>query len=68
MDQFIVNGYFIKAVYGLRAETSNFRIFSPAFLFENDDTYGGQKLFRTWNGMKYQGGYSDHLPVILDLQ
>ena len=30
-------------------------------------TYGGKKLFRTYIGPKYQGGYSDHLPVFIDI-
>jgi len=46
---------------------SVFRVFSPGFLMEKDEKYGGTKPFRTYAGMVYQGGYSDHLPVILDL-
>ncbi len=68
LDQFIVNGYILKTKNGLYTGTTKFRIFSPSFLLENDDIYGGKKIFRTWNGMKYQGGFSDHLPVILDLE
>jgi hypothetical protein len=67
MDQFIVNGNSLKEITGLHTGSGFFNIFSPAFLLENDDVYGGKKPFRTWNGMKYQGGFSDHLPVILDL-
>ena len=33
------------------------------FLLADDDNYGGVKPFRTYNGRRYQGGYSDHLPV-----
>ena len=31
-----------------------------------DKKYGGRQPFRTYYGMKYQGGYSDHLPVWAD--
>lgn len=38
------------------------------FLLTEDKKYGGQKLFRTHVGAKYLGGYSDHLPVYIDLK
>ena len=31
-----------------------------------DEKTGGKQPFRTYNGMKYQGGYSDHLPIYTD--
>lgn len=37
------------------------------FLMEEDKVYGGFKPRRTFNGMRQNGGYSDHLPLILDL-
>lgn len=43
------------------------RIFSPEFILIDDSKYLGQKLFRTYIGMQYKGGYSDHLPVIVDI-
>ena len=43
------------------------RIFAPAFLLTEDLHYTGSKPFRTYTGYKYSGGFSDHLPVILDL-
>ena len=67
MDQFIVNGNSLNEKTGLHTGSRFFQIFSPDFLFKDDDVYGGRKPFRTWNGMKYQGGFSDHLPVILNL-
>jgi chromosome partitioning protein len=33
-----------------------------------DQKYGGQQPFRTYYGMKYQGGYSDHLPVYAEFR
>ncbi len=38
-------------------------IISHGFLLADDDAYGGLKPFRTYNGRRYQGGYSDHLPI-----
>lgn len=34
------------------------------FLLEEDERFGGLKPFRTYNGFRYQGGYSDHLPLV----
>lgn len=34
------------------------------FLLEEDQKYGGVKPFRTYNGMRYRRGFSDHLPLV----
>jgi predicted extracellular nuclease len=46
---------------------ASYRVFSPDFLLEKDEKYGGMKPNRTYAGYVYHGGYSDHLPVVLDL-
>ena len=38
------------------------------FLMEEDDRYGGDTPFRTYWGKRYHGGYSDHLPVLMELE
>ena len=38
-------------------------VFRAPFLLTEDRKYGDEQPFRTYYGMKYQGGYSDHLPV-----
>ena len=48
--------------------SSDARIVYERFLLEEDATYHGQKLNRTYLGPKYNGGFSDHLPVILLLR
>jgi len=35
------------------------------FLLEEDKKYGGVKPFRTFNGYRYQRGFSDHLPLVV---
>lgn len=42
-------------------------IFKASWLIEPDEKYLGEKPFRTYAGPKYTGGYSDHLPVYVDL-
>lgn len=38
------------------------------FLLSDDDKYDGKQPFRTYYGMKYLGGYSDHLPIYTDFE
>ena len=35
------------------------------FLLEEDMKYGGFKPLRTYNGLRYQRGFSDHLPLVV---
>lgn len=40
------------------------QIFMPDFLLTGDKSRNRQRPFRIYNGFKYEGGFSDHLPVI----
>ena len=40
-------------------------VHAPLFLLEEDSQYGGFKPRRTYNGMRYKRGYSDHLPLVV---
>ena len=51
-----------------QAETLRAAIFYRDFLLKDDDTYFGKKPFRTFIGPRYEGGYSDHLPVFVDIE
>lgn len=44
------------------------KIFDAPFLLQDDEAWFGKKPFRTYFGAKYIGGYSDHLPIFLDLK
>ncbi len=44
------------------------KILKLLFLLESDTQYGGEKPNRTFVGYRYNGGFSDHLPVILYLK
>lgn len=37
------------------------------WLLIEDDRYGGKKPFRSWQGPRYLGGYSDHLPIYIEI-
>lgn len=67
LDQFIVSEGLLKRKSSIRTSTKQVQIMRHPCLLEEDDKFGGEKPFRTYNGMKYQGGFSDHLPIILDL-
>jgi predicted extracellular nuclease len=41
-------------------------IFNPAYLIENNGKYKGYPM-RTWDGLTYRGGYSDHFPTYITL-
>ena len=43
-------------------------IHSPKFLLEDEKLYGGLRPRRTYNGMRYQPAYSDHLPLVVRLR
>ena len=42
-------------------------IFDAPFLLQTDEKYMGLKPYRSYHGMKFQQGFSDHLPVYLDV-
>ena len=66
-DQIIVSNTLIDNDKGLLYKSKSATIYHGDFLFEADESFGGVKLFRTYVGPKYFGGYSDHLPVYIDL-
>jgi len=43
-------------------------IFDADFLLQADTKFLGNMPFRTFLGMKYRGGFSDHLPIFVDFQ
>lgn len=64
-DQIIVSGSVLKPEGKLYATPEDATILEASFLFQKDERYAGQKLFRTYEGFRYMGGYSDHLPILL---
>lgn len=43
------------------------RIYDAQWIQETDEKYLGLKPYRTFNGFQYRNGFSDHLPIILQL-
>lgn len=67
LDQFIVSGNLLESTQKPYTSQQDVYIFDADFLLENDDKYLGKRPFRTYVGMKYHGGFSDHLPIYIDL-
>jgi len=66
-DQIIVSNSLLSGCAGLVTAEKYCRILSTRELLIRDRNYPGYKPFPTFNGFEYLGGYSDHLPLILDL-
>lgn len=67
IDQVLVSNGFFKPTTGLSVEQNSLEIFRPEFLLMKDPKYPGVSPFSMYRGYRYQGGISDHLPVLLDL-
>lgn len=69
-DQFIVSSALMDKK-GLETSALHYHIFSgPAgneFLLEDDTRNTGKQPFRTYLGKTFHDGFSDHLPVYIDL-
>ena len=63
LDQIIVSGNLLLS--GVVKPSSAY-IFMAPFLLEEDKKNMDVRPKRTYNGMRYQVGYSDHLPVVIE--
>jgi hypothetical protein len=66
-DQCVVSGALINSKAGYSVIPENAKITELPFLLKKDEKYGGMKPFRTYNGYSYEGGFSDHLPIQVQL-
>ncbi|MBQ8099244.1 MAG: endonuclease [Bacteroidaceae bacterium] len=65
LDQCIVSGSLLSEEEAFSVIPGSFRVCSPSFLLERDDEGLGLKPRRTYNGFRYNGGFSDHLPILV---
>ena len=68
LDQMIVNGHMLSVEGSMTVSYKDAEILKYPFLLEEDDRYGGEVPSRTYWGKKYHGGYSDHLPVLMQFK
>lgn len=64
LDQIIISPSLFGSCVGLKAGPA--KVFKDDFLLEEDES-GNKIPKRTFKGMKYNGGFSDHFPVYVDL-
>jgi len=67
LDHMVVSGSILDTSRILYARPSDLHVFQAKYLLEADKEYMGDRPLRTYLGSFYQGGYSDHLPVYLDI-
>lgn len=60
LDQMIINEEF--------EHIGNARSFALPFMLIEDETHLGHRPFRSYYGYQYEGGYSDHLPILIDIE
>jgi predicted extracellular nuclease len=68
LDQLIVSGELLNPANPFHVLPETAAIFSESFLLTEDKSYGGKRPKKTFHGRKYEGGYSDHLPVFVDFK
>jgi hypothetical protein len=66
-DLFLASDGLFQGVSGLGIEDNTGYIVSKGFLLIKDNKYTGVKPFRTYEGYSYKGGFSDHLPIFVDI-
>lgn len=66
LDQIIVSGKLLNDSSDFFTSKEAAEIFDADFLSEEDKKFLGKQPFRTYVGMKYNGGFSDHYPVYVD--
>ena len=66
LDQFVVSGNLLDNKRSTFIRNKTAQIFDLPYLITKGAT-GATRPFRTYQGPSYIGGYSDHLPIIMDL-
>ena len=66
-DQFLISKNLMDTTRTFFAETP-MKILDFPFLLEEDKSFTGLRPFRTYIGYKFNGGFSDHFPIWLQLK
>lgn len=68
LDHLIVSGTLLNQSSHFFTSEEKANVCLLPFLLKDDEKYGDKEPFRTYKGMKYQGGISDHLPIYADFE
>lgn len=63
LDQIIINSRLVQHLL-----PSSIQVFTPSFLLTKDKARQGLRPLRTYHGYKYEKGFSDHLPLLVDFR
>lgn len=66
LDQIIVSANLVDHSSSMHLRVGSVRLFAPPFLLTEDKTWRGVRPKRTYYGYTYEGGFSDHLPLLTD--
>ena len=67
LDQFVASPGLLDSTAKLFTQPEHAQIFDADFLLEQEKDGVGKIPNRTYIGFKYHGGYSDHLPIYVDI-
>lgn len=68
LDQIIVSQTLLSEESPIQVSQLKAGVFKADFLLEDDPRFPGRTPFRQFIGFKFNGGYSDHLPIYVDLE
>jgi predicted extracellular nuclease len=67
LDQLLVSPELLKQSSKSVVRNQSAYVFNYPYLLEQDDRYGDYFPLRTWKGNAFINGFSDHLPVFIDI-
>ncbi len=68
IDMFIISENLTDGSEPISTGRECFDIFNAGYLLERDRNYTGKRPKRTYLGPRYNGGLSDHLPIVLKIE
>lgn len=68
IDHFFISKNLLNQSEPISLDEQSVITFGKKYLLEKDKTYLGTKPRRTYIGPRYNGGLSDHLPIVLKIK
>lgn len=68
IDHIVINGQMLRSSATFSTTSTSGQVLRFPFLLQRDERYGGTQPYRTYHGVRFIGGFSDHLPIVADLQ
>ena len=67
LDHILVSDKLLESNSPVQVKPNSAQLFAPDFLLTKDKTWRGKRPKRTYYGFRYEAGFSDHLPLLVDL-